>query len=206
MISIKGLHNITVHFITIDVTKKEAQGPWRPASPFATWNQQSFIDNGNVAEVTSRRSVTYLQIARKSDNLYFPLITILSVKFGWNWMKTVGPVAFWKSKHRNLCKMHWMTPDWTQRIRHKMYPTYAVPRSMSPNFSSVSLYDQLFSSYSRFRTLRPLTTILKFRSAAKLLKLEVIAKKSNNLYFTMVDNVLIKCGWDQMKTVGGKCE
>ncbi len=44
------------------------------------------MDNGNVAQVTRRHSAVYFffkiwQIARKSNRLYFPWITILSVKF-----------------------------------------------------------------------------------------------------------------------------
>ena len=79
--------------------QQEARGPWRPAWRFARWNQRSFMDTGNVAEVTYLQSAIYFkiwQIAKKSNSLYSPLIAMLSIKFGWNWMKTVGTIAFWK--------------------------------------------------------------------------------------------------------------
>ena len=38
----------------------------------------------------------------------------------------------------------------TQRIKHKKYPTYAVPRTTSPTFTHVSLYDQPFSRCCTF--------------------------------------------------------
>ncbi len=36
---------------------------------------------------------------KKHNRLYFPLITILAITFGWNLVKTVGGVTFWKSEH-----------------------------------------------------------------------------------------------------------
>ncbi len=67
------------------------------------------------------------------------------------WMKSVGVVhAFWKSEHRKCCKVYWMTPNWTYRSRHEKYPTYAVHRTASSKFSSISWYNQPFSRYSTF--------------------------------------------------------
>ncbi len=82
------------------------------------------------------------------------------------------------------------------------YSTCALHTTASPKFSSVSLYDRLFSRYRVIVhfTIFPLTLMLKLQSAIFLTW--PIAKKSNCLYCTMVANVLIKFGWYQMKTVG----
>ncbi len=47
----------------------------------------------------------------------------------------------------NVVKVHRMQPKWTRRIRQEKYPIYAVPRTTSPKYLSVSLYDQPFSRY-----------------------------------------------------------
>ncbi len=53
---------------------------------------------------------------QKSNSLYWPLIIILYVKFGWNLMKPVEGVVFRKSLTRKFCKVHRMTPN--QGVRH----------------------------------------------------------------------------------------
>ena len=81
--------------------KQEAQRPYDLLDLFARWNQHSFMSYGNVAQVTYFQSATKFLIfgrwLKKSNKLYSPLIPILSIKFGWNWIKTVGGVAFWRS-------------------------------------------------------------------------------------------------------------
>ncbi len=49
-------------------------------------------------------------------------------------------------------KVHRMTPNWTQRIRHRheKHLTYAVHRTACPKFHSLSLYYQPFSRYCTF--------------------------------------------------------
>ncbi len=49
-----------------------------------------------------------------------------------------------------FCKVHRMTPNQTQGIRHQKYPTYVHCSTPSPKFSFVSLYDQPFSRYCTF--------------------------------------------------------
>ncbi len=55
-----------------------------------------------------------------------------------------------------------------------------------------------FQDIPHFRIF-PLTPILKFQNATYF-NTGPIAKKSNSPYSTMVDYVLIKFGWDHMKT------
>ncbi len=54
----------------------EAQGAWRSAWPFARWNQDRLVANGNVDEETYRQSAVYIfkiwQIARKGNSLCPP--------------------------------------------------------------------------------------------------------------------------------------
>ncbi len=46
-------------------------------------------------------------------NSLHPLMTnILTIKLGWNWMKTVGAVAFWRSWHRKFAKC----TEWPQSV------------------------------------------------------------------------------------------
>ncbi len=89
--------------------------------------------------------------------------------------ENVGAAAFWKC-YQEICKLHWMTSNWTQRIRHEKHSTYAAHSIVRPKFSSVSLYNQPFQDIAHFMIF-PLTPKLKFRSATKCLNM--IAKKPN---------------------------
>ncbi len=62
-----------------------------------------------------------------------------------------------------------MTPNWTQRIRHKKYLTYAVRRTTSPIFSSVSFYDQPFSRNCTFYDF-PIDSHVKISKYHKIFK------------------------------------
>ena len=80
-------------------------------------------------------------IAKKSNSLHSRMVSSVLIKFGWDPMKTVGEVAFWKSYNWKFCKLHWMTPNQTQGIGHQEYPTYMHCKTLRPKFSSVLLYD-----------------------------------------------------------------
>ncbi len=130
--------------------------------------------------------------------IYQELIDTKCMKFGWILMKTVGGVAFGKSKNRKFCKVHRMTPHHTQAIGHDNYPTYVHCSTPSPKFLSISLdMVNCFQDILHFR----LTPMLKFK-CHKIFKTWTIAKKCNSLYSTTVANVLIKLRWHQVKTVG----
>ncbi len=60
-------------------------------------------------------------------------------------------------------------PNWTQRIGHEKYCTYAVPRIASPKFASVSSTINCFQYITHF-TIFLLTHMLQFQSATFLLK------------------------------------
>ena len=110
---------------------------------------------------------------------------MVSVRFGWNWMKAVGAAAFWKS-HQKFCKVHQMNPNWTQMIRPQKHTTHGIPRTGSPKFPSGLLYSEPFSRYC---------IIVPF------LLTWPIAKTCHSLHSPMVANVL-KFGWHRIKTVG----
>ncbi len=104
-------------------------------------------------------------------------------------------------------KMYRMTPNWTQRIRLKKYPTYAVSSFASPKLSPASFCGQPFQDIAHFRVF-PLTPILKFRTQSDRicfkfgrLPIKLIAC----MYHTMVAMSLqsSKLGCDQMKNVVG---
>ena len=49
---------------------------------------------------------------------------ILTIKIGWNWMKTGSSSLLKISTSENLHRMTMMTPNQTQGIWHQKYPTY----------------------------------------------------------------------------------
>ncbi len=66
-------------------TWQDAQGPWGSSWSFVRRNRHSFIDTGNVDEVTHFQSAIFkVWIAIKRNSLYVHLITMLSVRFAWN--------------------------------------------------------------------------------------------------------------------------
>ncbi len=119
-------------------------------------------------------AIEFLVLAdrQKSNSLYQPMIMMICMKFGSNLMKTVEGVVFRKLWNCKLCKMHRITPNQTQGIGHQkyQYPTYVhCWTPPPPQFSSVSLYKQLFARYFTFQVF-PLTPMLKFQSGTKFLK------------------------------------
>ena len=99
-------------------------------------------------------------------------------------MKIVEGVVFRKSWNQKFCKVHRMTPNQTQGIGHQKYCIYVHCSTPSPIFSSVLLYDYLFSRYSTFRF--PIDSYLKILKCHKIFNTWPIGKKSNSLYSTMV--------------------
>ncbi len=89
----------------------------------------------------------------------------------WERRRVLKKLQNWK-----FCKVHCMTSNQTQGIRHQKYPTYVHYSTPSPKFSSVSLYDYPFLRYRHLR-LSPLTPMLKFQSATKFLKLGRLPRK-----------------------------
>ena len=67
-------------------------------------------------------------------------------------------------------------PIQTKEIGYKMYPAYMHCSTRSPKFSSVSFYDQPFSTYSTCYLI-PLTPMVKFQSAIFFCHFWQIAKK-----------------------------
>ncbi len=129
---------------------------------------------------------------------------ILCMKFGWNLMKNLEGEVVRKSWNRTFCtsKVHRMTPNQTQGIRHQKYPRPVHCSTPSPKFSSVSLYDQPFSRYCTF-TICPLTSMLKFQSATKFLIFRKLPKHLLILHFFMTALLIIKFGSDRIQNVGG---
>ena len=115
---------------------------------------------------------------------------MLSMKFGWRWMKTVRAVAFWKSYHRKFSD-----PKLNLKNRTWKVPYICSTNTASPKVSSFSLYDHPFQDIVH-ATISPLTPMLKFQSATKVLKLP---RKCKSLYSPTVST---KFAWDPMKTAG----
>ena len=88
-----------------------------------------------------------------------------------------------------------MTPNQTQAIGHKKYPTWVS------KFSTASFYDLPFSKYSTSQVF-PLTPILKFQSAPKFYFWQ-IAKISITLHSPVTALFILKFGSDRIKTLGG---
>ena len=102
--------------------------------------------------------------SKKGNSLYYPLIKILCMKFGWNLMKSVEGVMFQKSWTRKFCKMRRMTPKQTQGIGHKKYHTYVHCSTLSPKFFvRFALRSAIFERLHNLGF--PLTPMLKFQSA-----------------------------------------
>ncbi len=133
-----------------------------------------------VLRKNSQRAIIFFilgRVAKTSNIRYSPLITIHSVKFGWNWMNSVGAVAFWQSYNIcKICKGHQMTPNQTRAIGHENHPTYVhctcciVARV--PNLCP-------FCSVIIFRILGfPIESHVKiFQSVTKFLKLARLSRK-----------------------------
>ena len=126
---------------------------------------------------------------------------IFCMKFGWNLMKTVEGVVFRKSWNRKFCKVHRMTPNQTQGIRHQKYLTYVHCSTPSPKFSSVSLYDQPSLRYSTLRF--PIDSYVKISKCHKFFNVWQIVKIPITLYSPTTAVFIVKFGPDQMKTVRG---
>ena len=88
-----------------------------------------------------------------------------------------------------------MTWNWTQRIGHEKYITYADSES------------QTFTCYTRLSAVFKLLHILQFFHVKvskhhKSFKLNRLPR-TDSLYSTMIANVLMKFRWDQMKATEG---
>ncbi len=95
-----------------------------------------------------------------------------------------------------------MTRNWTQENQDKESTLHThFLRSRGPNFH---LFRSMISSFQEIVHFRifPLTPMLTFQSATIFFTKWPIVKKSNHLYSTMAASILIKFGWDLMKTVG----
>ncbi len=133
---------------------------------------------------------------QKCNRLYSLVTSILTIKFGWNWVKTGGAGAFWKSLRRKFCKVHRMTPNWTKIIRHEKYPTYAVHR--------ISIRFALRSAVFKILRIFPLIPMLKFQilNFHKMLIILQTAKISITLHSPVTTLFMIKFGSDRIKNVG----
>ncbi len=93
-----------------------------------------------------------------------------------------------------------MTPNQSQGIGHQRYPSCMNCSTLSPNFLLAS------PTISRFWDISHLgftiDSHVKISKCHKFCKTWLISKASNSLHSPMVNNVLIKFGWDPMKTVG----
>ncbi len=138
------------------------------------------------------------------------------MKFGWNVMKAVEGVVFRKSWNRKCCKVHWMTLNQSQWIRHQKHPTYVYCSTPSPKFSSVSLYDHPIDSYAKIskchenwgrsvlKFLAPYGPVLtKISKCHKFVNFWLIAKNSNSLPEPLFKILCMKFGWNVKKTVEG---
>ncbi len=146
--------------------KKEAQGLWRSAWPFARWLDLSLK----------------CVISRQNDSLHSTIIIHCHIhhKFGWNWMK------LWEWRFENLTsffKMHRMTPKWRLTIKQEKYPLHRVLKTLSPYFYR---FCSIISRVFIFRNTRH--EGFTSNSNVKIWS----ATDSNSFYSPMAPNILMK--------------
>ena len=98
--------------------------------------------------------------------------------------------------------MHRINPNQAQGIGHQKYPTYVYCRTPSPKFSSVSLYNPLFSRYCTFYDF-PIVSHVKISKCHKIFNRWHIGKTFITLYFHIAALLIMKFGSDWIKSVGG---
>ncbi len=139
-------------------------------------------------------------ISRKRISLYFPqthaFYTGGLVDNGWKLCEQQQPF-----ENLNIASFA-KCAEWPSKLRPEKYPTYGVPQTVSPKFSSVLLNGQPFSIYYTFYDFL-IDSHVKIWKCHILFKAWLIVKKTNSLYSPMTANVLIKFGWHRMKTVVG---
>ena len=118
------------------------------------------------------------------------LITMLSIKFGWNWVKTMAAETVESVKIENFPK----NTKWPQT--ELKWPDLGL---RVPN---IYMFRSTFSRFQIFHILWfSIDSDVKMSKCHKLFKTWLIAKKSNRMYSPMVANVLITFGRHQMKTL-----
>ncbi len=137
----------------------------------------------------------------RSPKMILWYFMILSVKFGWNLMKTVEGVVFRKSWNQKFAKC----TKWPQTklnelgIKSTLHMWTVVP--WVPNFHPFRSTISRFSDIPHFRF--PIDSYVKISNCHKIFKFWQIAKISKFLYSPVTAVFIIKFGPDRMKTVGG---
>ncbi len=128
----------------------------------------------------------------KSNRLFSPLISILSIKFGWKF----GTVALWYiltwwilQMAQNDSKETELKESDMKSTLHMTCMKYIGQWTMTPIFSSVSLYStRHFQDIAHFNRILPLSpNMLKFQSATKFFKLTY-----KTLYECLISNSLLQ--------------
>ena len=133
-------------------------------------------------------------VARKSNSLYFSRLHV-SVNFDW---KTGWKLWAQKPLSSEISKCTEWPQTELKRVGHENYPTYAVPRTC-PKFLSLSLNDQLSSSYCTFYNFA-IHSNVKFHSATKRLKLDQLPRKVTDCippWLPMSSYSLAETGWKE---------
>ncbi len=126
-----------------------------------------------------------LKNGQENNNPCSTIVVNVVKEFDWgDQMKNVG-AAFWNFQLHTVHQF-WLTPNWTQRIRHEKYALHA--QFLAPWVTNFHLFHSTISCIQDIAHFMffPIDSHLKISKCCKISRTGLIAKKSNSLYSTTV--------------------